>query len=176
MTSKILLAVLACAFVAMPLCAKEPCDGFAWDVKAERALFASAGQSLAAGKDLSEAPSIAAQTMYTLALAPQGDVHFALTPGKKMLTDGAYAGMVRLRVATAGVYRVSLDQAFWIDMVSGQQLLSTVDFQGSPGCNAPHKIVEFNLPADTDLVLQLSASTQGSVRVSVTRTTSPPAS
>ena len=44
-------------------------------------------------------------------------------------------------------------------------------FQGRPGCNAPHKVVEYELP-EGDVVIQLSAALPGKVRLTVTE--SPP--
>jgi len=62
-----------------------------------------------------------------------------------------------------------LDQPFWIDVVAGSQLLTSKDFQGVPGCNAPHKIVEFDLPATSDLVLQISGASAAVLRLTLTR-------
>jgi hypothetical protein len=78
---------------------------------------------------------------------------------------------VHFRVATAGAYRVSLDQGFWADIVSGQKLLESTDFTGAHGCSAPRKIVQYNLPAGEDLVLQLSGATKDHVRVALTPAT-----
>jgi hypothetical protein len=47
------------------------------------------------------------------------------------------------------------------------------DFQGRPGCHAPHKIVEFELPASTPLTLQFSAGDAAILRVAVLRAPPP---
>jgi hypothetical protein len=91
-----------------------------------------------------------------------------LAPAKKALPDGAYAGLVHLQVPAAGAYRVSLDQGTWIDIVGDQKFVESTDFTGLPGCNAPRKIVLFNLPAGQDLVLQFSAAAKDHVRVTLT--------
>jgi hypothetical protein len=106
--------------------------------------------------------------MYELKLTPQPQVTFALPPGKTMLTDGAYAGLVTFRVTTAGAYRVAVDVPFWIDVVADGRLVATKDFQGAHGCDAPHKIVEYELAAAQPLVLQVSGSTNAVVRLTVT--------
>jgi hypothetical protein len=95
-------------------------------------------------------------------------VKFILPPAKKGLPDGAFAGLVHLQVPTAGTYRVSLDQGFWIDVVGNQKFVESTDFTGISGCNAPRKIVLFNLPAGADLVLQLSGAAKDHVRVTLT--------
>jgi len=49
-----------------------------------------------------------------------------------------------------------------------ERLVKSKDFSGSRECAKPHKIVEFELPANKDLVLQFSGSTDPSVTASIT--------
>ncbi len=163
------LTVLMLGSATVAASADDPCAGFKWSVTQERALFAKAPDSAVAGKDATSAPAMTAERLYEFSLAPQDGVKFVLPPGKKSLTDGAYAGLVHLRVPAAGLYRVSLDEAFWIDVVNNHELIASTDFTGAHGCNAPHKIVQFNLPASGELVLQLSGSLKDRVRVTLTR-------
>lgn len=156
------------ATAATALSATNPCTGFRWNVDHERALFETAAQSAVAGRDSASAPVIRADRLYDLSLAPQQSVHFVLQPEKRALTDGAYAGIARLRVAAAGPYRISIDRAFWIDVIANDQIIESRDFAGRPGCGAPHKIVVYELPAGT-LVLQLSGAISPKVRVTLTR-------
>ncbi len=57
----------------------------------------------------------------------------------------------------------------WIDVVDGEQLVKSKDFSGSRECARPHKIVEFELPANKDLVLQFSGATDSAVTTAITR-------
>jgi hypothetical protein len=107
-------------------------------------------------------------TLYDLALAPQDSVKFVLAPGKKALPDGAFAGVLHFRVPSAGAYRVSLNQGMWVDVIGHQQLIESTDFTGAHDCSAPRKIVQYNLPAGEDLVLQLSGAAKDHVLVAVT--------
>ncbi len=91
-----------------------------------------------------------------------------MAPAKKALADGAYAGMVKLHIPTAGKYRVSMSDGFWIDVITDGKFAPTDDFTGSRECRAPHKIVQYPLPAGNDLVLQFSNATSPSVKVTVT--------
>jgi hypothetical protein len=75
---------------------------------------------------------------------------------------------VRFRVEKAGRYRVSISSGHWIDIVDGTQLVSSRDFQGQRGCERPHKIVEYELPAGRNLTLQFSGSTDAQVIVAIT--------
>ena len=162
------VALWACLAVAGPVRAEDPCAAFSWDVGQERALFASAPQVVPAGSAPAGAPARAAGRLYQMQLTPQAGVSFAAPPAKKMLADGAYAGVATLTVATAGVYRISLDQPFWLDVAANGVLIPSKDFQGRAGCTAPHKIVEFELPAATPLVLQVSNGTSTTVKVAIT--------
>jgi len=160
---------------AMPLAgmlsacvAHADCKDFSWDAHQERAIFASQPHTMQAGKAPAAAPLIQPDHFYALQLAPQPQVQFEAPPGKSMLADGAYAGVVKFTVPQAGSYRVSLDLPFWIDVIADGKLLPTQDFQGSR-CDGPHKMVEFVMPAHQQLWLQFSGSTSPQVHVSITR-------
>jgi hypothetical protein len=144
----------------------DPCGEFSWDVTHERALFSEAPQRLSAGLSPSDSPPLAPGQLYELALAPQSQVHFAAAPGKSRSTEG-YAGLAALRVPSAGVYRIALDQPIWVDVVAEGTQVRSRDFQGRGGCSAPHKIVEFVLPAEVALTVQLSSGSSPTVRVAV---------
>lgn len=157
--------------------AADPCSDFGWNVAHERALFATQPRELRAARTAASPPRIAGDRLYRLALSPQQQVAFAAPPGKKALTDGAYAGIVRLHVPAAALYRVSLSSAFWVDIVKDGTVIASTDFTGAHGCSAPRKIVQYRLPAG-DVLLQLSGQVSPRVEVTVTReaasTPSPP--
>jgi len=147
--------------------ADDACAGFAWDVAHERSVFATAPSAQQAGHDVDSAPLVTTDRLYDLALSPQEQVTLAASPGKKALTDGAYAGLVRIKVASAGTYRVSLSRPFWVDVVKGGALIASTNFTGRPGCDAPHKLVQYPLPAG-ELLLQVSGATDDRVKIAVT--------
>lgn len=153
------------AFAADP---ENSCTGSRWNVAHEHALFETSGKSAVAARESASAPEIRADRLYDLSLAPQQDVHFVLRPEKRSLTDGAYAGLARLHVAAAGLYRISIDKPFWIDVIAKDQFVESQDFAGFPGCGPPRKIVVYELPAG-DLTLQLSGAVSPRVRVTLTR-------
>lgn len=168
-----LLSVLA-ALLALPCAttrahADDPCAAFSWDVHHERELFSKEPVDLATGKAVADAPALTADRLYELELRAQPEVSFVAPPSRIWPAEATYAGLARLTVETAGVYRIALDQAAWIDVVAGGTVLHTRDFQGRPGCNAPHKIVEFALPAGKPLLLEFSASVTPSLKVTLTR-------
>jgi hypothetical protein len=145
------------------------CSHFSWDVSHELAVMQQAPQPLTAAVKAGDPPvQLLTEHLYELKLAPQASVGYAVPPGKPTLDDSAKGGLVHFRVASAGVYRVSLTTGHWIDVVADGQFIKSRDFQGSRGCERPHKIVEFELPAGKDLTLQFSGGTASSVLVSIT--------
>jgi hypothetical protein len=163
--------IILCALgaVAHAACAADdPCASFGWDIGRERALFAGVAQALPAGKDAESAPELVPDKLYEIALTPHDQVKFSATPGKRMPVDGASAGLAHLHLTSAGDYRISLDQGFWIDVVSQHQLVASKDFQGRHGCQTPHKIVLYSLPAGQDLILQFSGANSSRLRVAIT--------
>ena len=46
--------------------------------------------------------------------------------------------------------------------------IATRDFQGRPGCDRLHKVVEFELPEGRDLILQFSGDSADSVGLAIT--------
>jgi len=148
--------------------ADDSCAGYKWNIEHERSLFARGARSLATGADASSAPIIPTDQLLELALLPQSDVHYVLPPSKRLRHGGAYAGLVRVQLTAPALYRISLDQADWLDAIVNHESLKSVDFAGQHACSAPRKIVTFNLPAG-EVLLQLSAATTPHVRVSITR-------
>ncbi len=73
-----------------------------------------------------------------------------------MLAEGAFGGLMKLKVERAGAYRVSIDSGFWLDIVSAGKSLPALDFNGVRQCVGPHKIVVYDLPAGSELTLQRS--------------------
>ena len=168
--SPALLFLVFSVALASPAPAEEPCAAFSWDVSRERTLFGQKAQNLAVGNAVSAAPTLATDRLYQLQLRAHTEVAFATEPGKKMPDEGkTYAGFASLTVETGGIYRIALDQALWVDVIANDALVQAKDFQGRPGCNAPHKIVEFLLPARIPITLQFSGGRVSSVKVTVTR-------
>jgi hypothetical protein len=156
--------------LASPAPGDESCAAFTWDVSHEHTLFGQEARTLAAGNAAPTAPTLATDQLFQLQLKPQPGVTFVREPGKKPPTAGeTYAGMARLSLKMGGVYRIALDQGLWVDAIVNDSLIQTKDFQGRHGCNAPHKIVEFVLPARTPITLQFSGGRSPAVKVTVTR-------
>ena len=156
------------ASVRGALAADDPCAGFTWDIAQERALFATVAEAAPGGIDVASTRLLAPGRLYEIGLNPQEQVKFDAPPGKKARNDHVFAGLARLQMMIAGEYRISLDQPAWIDVVAEHELVASKDFQGRPGCLAPHKLVLYSLPGGEDLILQLSGAPTSRVRLTVT--------
>lgn len=168
LASSTLAHALALALAPALAYADDQCIEFAWDVRAEHALFAMEPLRLPAGKTPVSAPTLALDHLYQLSLKPQPEIQFPTAPGGREPAAGAYAGLAHLQLAVAGAYRISADQPVWIDVAFNGALLKPQDFEGRKGCNAPHKIVEFVLPMGVQLTLQFSNALNQDVKVTIT--------
>jgi hypothetical protein len=148
--------------------ADDGCLDFKWDVSKERALFAGVPAVVKGGKDPASATIVIPDRLYTLRLASQDQVAFSVPPAKKPSASPSYAGLATLKIAAPGSYRVSVDLPIWIDMVSQGTLVAAKDYQGQHACNAPHKIVEFELQGAQPFLLQLSNAAADSITLTVT--------
>lgn len=146
--------------------AEEPCAPLKWDVARERALFAAAPKVITAAPDASAAPPLAQDALYELVLKPQDQVTLPVA-ARKGPTAGVFAGLARLRVAAPGTYRIALASGGWIEIVAEHGALPAGDHAGG-GCEAPHKVVQFDLPAG-ELLLQLSGVATPQIRLTITR-------
>jgi hypothetical protein len=62
---------------------------------------------------------------------------------------------------------VSLTSRHWIDLIDGDAMVASRRHFG-PGCALVHKIVEFELPAERQIVLQLSGRDDVTVGLAIT--------
>jgi hypothetical protein len=168
---KSLLPMLALITVAHSAAAadQDPCTAFSWNVSHERELFAASARTGTTGANQALAPLLDPEHLYELRLNPLEQVQFVAPPGKSKGGNGPYAGLARFQVAQTGLWRIALDQPAWIDVIAGGQAIASSDYQGRPGCHAPHKIVQFQLPANQELLIQLSGTPEKQVRLTITR-------
>ncbi len=153
--------------------AADACSEYKWDVASEVRLYATTPTALGVAATLDKAPAINTGTLYALALQPQDAVQYPVAPIKKMLPDGSWGGLMKLKVARAGAYRIALDAGFWIDVVHEGKSLPALDFNGQRQCVGPRKIVVYELPAGVELTLQVAQSSEKTARLTVTPVATP---
>lgn len=158
-----LLLVLPCALGAeQPPTGDAACNGFKWDVSRERALFATPPLPLAAAVGGEKAPAVRPERLYRLQLVPSAHISFPVTPGKTP-SEGSYGGVLRLMLPSPGLYRIAVDEPLWVDVAVRDRLVPPTDYEGQHSCNAPRKVVEFDLEGTQSGLLQLSGSAQAGV-------------
>jgi len=165
--SRLALSALLFALSASAAAADLPpgCETFTWDVSRELAALQTPATSISAGTGAGNVVRINLDAHYKARLSPQSEVTFAAAPGKPMLDDDAFAGLLTFQVPANGRYRAAITSGHWIDMVDGDKIIPTVDFQGRHSCPLVHKIVQFDLEAGRDLVLQFAAGNASEVGV-----------
>jgi hypothetical protein len=98
-----------------------------------------------------------------LTLEPIDSVTFPLPLARKPAA-GTFGGVFHVTIATAGTYRVVLQNAAWIDLVrDGKSLTSVGHMEGAP-CSGIRKIVDFALQPGT-YALQLSSAKTKEMRI-----------
>lgn len=170
MSNKWLAAVVFSGFARLALAADaDPCSRFTWNVTRElQVMQQTPAPVTAARKSGADVPHLELSKLYALQLTPQKDVTFPAQPGKPTLPDSAAGGIVRIHTDKAGAYRVAMTSGHWIDILDGAKVIDSRDFQGARGCEKPRKIVEFDLPGNRDLLLQLSGAAEQKILLSVT--------
>jgi hypothetical protein len=98
-----------------------------------------------------------------LTLQPIDSVTFPMSLERKPAA-GTFGGVYHVTVATAGTYRVVLQNGAWIDLVrDGKSLTSVGHMEGAP-CSGIRKIVDFALQPGT-YALQLSSAKTKEMRI-----------
>ncbi len=154
--------VLAASIFSAPLAAQaQDCpDGYS--VPAEYSAWADPQSAPANGKGQLE-PGAA----YDLVLVPSDEVAYRLPPERRA-QEGSFGQVAALHLERAGTYRIALDKAAWIDVVSGGTRTASTAHGHGPACSGIRKIVDFELAAG-DHAIQLSGSPDAQMRIMVTR-------
>jgi hypothetical protein len=166
-------SILAALLLAAPLRAQdhtgEGCAAFTWNLTREFAAMRTPANLLAASADPRVNPVRLKEGQHvTATLSPQGSVTFAAPPARQRKTANATAGLLFFKSGVAGRYRISLSSHHWIDVLDGGKSIDSLSHEGRSGCELLQKVVEFELPANRDLVIQLSGDDAATVGVVIT--------
>ncbi len=155
----------AVAQMATPACASISDANLPADLKAwagARAPLAAAGSAAAA------LPELAVGTPAAVRLHPTASVRFARPPEQQRTPENHHAGLVRLTLPTAGVWRLSFSKPLWVDVIRGDAALKSGAHGMLAPCTSLRKVVEFAAEAGSHLV-QLSGNPGPEVIMMVTR-------
>ena len=116
----------------------------------------------------SAAPLLLVGKHYKVDLVPQADTAFVTKPEREARSDSPRGAVLQFRTQAAGRYRVSLSSRHWIDLLVDGRIIPSAGHQGRAGCKYLHKVVEFELPADSTVVLQLSGQDDKTLSLGIT--------
>ena len=150
--------------------ATNGCDGFSRDLTRELAVMRTAATPVAAAANAGNSRAgVVPDRHYTVTLRPQSEVRFDLPPARPARDAMPQGGTLEFVVDTAGRYRVSIISAHWIDVVADGRFIDSVAHEGHRECALLRKSVEFDLPARTRLVLQISGRAERELGLAITR-------
>lgn len=145
------------------------CDTFTWDLSREKAAMQGAPTAAYVITSLGQVTGLLEPgRRYDATLVPQDTMKFPVPPARSRGAPDAKAGIFLFRSGKAGKYRVALTSSHWIDVLHQGKSIDSVDHQGRNGCEWVRKVVEFELPANIMLVLQLSGATDAKVSLAIT--------
>lgn len=119
---------------------------------------------LAAAKPATQAAAPLASA-YALALSPDTKLPMAPSRAPKPATKAGFIELAAL--PKAGIYRVTLSEAGWIDVFQDGMAAKSTAFSGATGCAGLRKSVKFDLLAKP-LTVEISGATAPSVSFAIT--------
>ena len=116
---------------ATPSLAQEPtgCSGFKWPLDQERALLAKPSP-IASGGTLAQMSAAVSVT-----LVPFANAQLPSAPSRAPKYPDSLAGFLSAPAPEPGIYRITLSQGAWIDVIQDGHTLKSVGFTGAKGCD-----------------------------------------
>ena len=139
-----LAAALVAGSSALALAAEEPsgCAGFKWPLDKERAALLATKAPVANGGALAYGAAAAAQ------LKPLEEAGLPEPPERASKGEPGNAGHFTLPAPPkAGVYKVTIADYAWVDILDEGKFLHPEGFSGAKDCEGARKSVKFDLPA-----------------------------
>lgn len=100
-------------------------------------------------------------------LSPTPQVRYAVRP-EKPGGSVSYGGLFTVTVDQPGTYRVALGSAAWIDMLKGDQVITSTAHGHGPECSGVRKMVDFSLTSGR-YTLQIAANGEATLPLMVAR-------
>ncbi|WP_088182213.1 hypothetical protein [Sphingobium sp. Z007] len=145
-----LLLAAADPVCAAPTPLAEPWTSWNQSGQAKAGVLAQGAPALILGKPL------------TAELTPSVHVQFPVVPNKG--AKEGYSGLFSLSLKQGARVGIALSGPAWVDVVTGDAPVASVEHGHGPDCSGIRKIVWFDLPAGRHLV-QIAGSKAVSVRV-----------
>jgi hypothetical protein len=152
--------------VALPADGAEPvgCDHFAWPLITEQAMLTGTDKLPAAVSPMNRDAGKA----IALKLAPISSVKLPMAPERAPKGADSYAGFIRFSAAAKpGLYKITLSDAAWIDVVQNGRYLKSVAHAGALECPGVRKSVKFAIGAEP-FTIQLTGAAVPSISIAIT--------
>jgi hypothetical protein len=162
-----LLLLSATLLATIPAVAQEPvgCDHFKFNVDKERALLN--GSSIINVTSGATAPMPSTQAV-ALTLSPFTAAQLPMMPERPPKSDSSFAAFLHFAAPLRpGLYKVTLSDAAWIDVVQDGKFVKSTAFSGVLGCAGIRKSVIFSLGADP-FTVEISGVKTSSIKLTVT--------
>ncbi|MGE4133947.1 MAG: hypothetical protein AB7F86_20085 [Bdellovibrionales bacterium] len=141
------------------------CENFAMDLSGEMRAWEAPAIPLEAGRDLTSRTPLSTNKRIAFKLHPNKETKFLVKPEKSFPTKSPYAGIGLFRPMDTGIYRVSLGQKVWFDLIDKRtgEVVPAKKFEMQTKCDKVFKAVEYVLQADKDYFVQVSSSPKPTV-------------
>ena len=127
----------------------------------------SALQGVTAGSSMAMPATLAIGRSARATLIPTGDVSYPLAP-ERAAEAGSSGGIFAFDVTSAGLYRVALGTAAWVDVLAGGKTVTSVAHGHGPDCSGVRKYVDFRVQPGRYLV-QVSGNKTPTLTLMVAR-------
>lgn len=145
------------------------CANYRTNVSRDLVLWAQAPKAVVAGNAHANAPAVSVETRLEVVLKPHPDVSFAAAPEQMRGAAEKFSGLLKIRTSASGAYRVSAGSGLWVDIVGPQGLVPSRTFEMQTKCDRIFKTVTYDLPANSDFIVQLNGGTTATERLLIHR-------
>lgn len=108
--------------------------------------------TMASGQEQPDGATLIVGQAAALTLLPNGRIEYPVTPGKAGAAD-SFGGIAQIDVPQAGLYRVALGSAAWVDVVRDGKAIASTKHGHGPACTGIRKLVDFPLQAGSHTLL-----------------------
>lgn len=146
---------------------KGGCENYALDLKRDLSLWDESVVTLPANLETKPLPM---ERRVELELGSQAETEFLIKPEKTFdMESPAFAGVIKFAPPESGVYRISMGERVWLDVIELQTMKSVQAnrFEMQTKCPKIFKTVEFVLDSGKEYALQISSSPKKNAQVLV---------
>ena len=118
-------------------------------------------------RPLSEVGVVGKESLSRQTLGQEGAMAGKTKPSENV--ENLFGGFVRLTIPKDGIYRISADSTFWIEVIEGGKPMERVRIVPRLHCGRIHKSLGFPLKQERSYWLEISGSKRPDVAVLITK-------